>query len=242
MKTLFLLLFIGFSSVVNAQTFDEIFQQYLTSQKKQNNYQTDVRFALYKGVSGQKAYESYTGHKAVLDQSSYMKLGPTEFVVGKDFYIKLNTSEKAILFSNTFQGSTANPTQVDFEKIRTYIKEKALTDLGNQWKLEFNLKNISAIGYSKLELYLDKQSLRPLKQVAYMAHLYDFALLDQELLSEDQRTDIPRIEVVYSNFTKTIKMDKKRFTKAYYVAEYKGEFQPSDRFETFELIPFQDKL
>jgi hypothetical protein len=230
---LYILVVFTFNSIT-AQTATEILDKYIDHKKVEKQFQVDINYALYKGLKDAKAYESYNGLLAKSNGVLYQKLGSMELIQGKDFIVKLNSEEKAMLVGYSSKPIYNNISELDNEQLLKVFDEKILEDNGDLWKLTLTTKSAELSQFSKIELYLKKSDLQPVKQVFIYSTISDFSAYDKEKTKEN--LDNPRLEIVYKNYKMNISVNEKVFNSSRYFIHGNNQIKVAAEFKDFEIL------
>lgn len=217
-----------------AQTATEILDKYIENKKAEKQFQADINYTLYKGLDGVKAFESYNGLLAKNNGTLYQKLGSMELVQGKDFIVKLNSEEKAMLIGYSSKPIYNNIDQLDNTQLLQVFDEKKLIDNGNTWKLILTSKSSELSQFFSIELYLRKSNLQPIKQVFIYSAISDFSAYNSK--ETKPNFDNPRLEIVYKNYRKTIDIDENLFKSSRYFIHSKNQITTTAEFKNFEIL------
>ena len=232
--TLYIIAFL-ISGVTLAQNATEVFENYLEQKKKENNFQVDITYALYKGKEGKKAYESYKGVQAGSDDAVYQKLGDMELIQGKDFIVKLNKEEKAMLVGYSSKPIVPQLNQIDNTKILQLFEEKILKNEGDFWRLTLTSSASELSQFSSVELLLDKSNYTLIKQIFYYSAVSDFSQYDTSKTEQDLNN--PRLEITYKNYSNTVKIDSEVFKSTHYFSYKNNKLSAASTYKGFEIIP-----
>jgi hypothetical protein len=232
--TLYIIAFL-ISGVAVTQNATEVFENYLEHKKKENNFQVDITYALYKGKEGGKAYESYKGVQAGSNDAVYQKLGDMELVQGKDFIVKLNKEEKAMLVGYSSKPIVTQLSQIDNTKILQLFEEKTLKNEGNLWRLILTSSASELSQFSSIELLLDKSNYTLVKQIFYYSAISDFSSYDKN--KKEQELNNPRLEITYKNYSHTVKINSEVFKSTHYFSYKNNKLSAASTYKGFEIIP-----
>ncbi len=223
------------SGVAVAQNATDVFENYLEQKKKESNFQVDITYALYKGKEGKKAYESYKGVQAGSNDAVYQKLGDMELIQGKNFIVKLNKEEKAMLVGYSSKPIVPQLNQIDNTKILQLFEEKILKDEGGFWKLILTSNTSELSQFSSVELLLDKSNYTLVKQIFNYSAVSDFSQYDTSKTEQDLNN--PRLEITYKNYSNTVKIDSEVFKSTHYFSYKNNKLSAASTYKGFEIIP-----
>ncbi|PHS08258.1 MAG: hypothetical protein COA88_07180 [Kordia sp.] len=223
--------------IISAQDFKTEFNTYLAAKKVEKNHQVNINYNLYKGIKGTKSYESYSGVQAKLGSVIYQKVATTEYILGKDFVVKLNHDEKAMMVGYSSKSLQTDITQLDVESLRPYFKETLVVDHGNYLSFDLSFGNVQNIPVSKVILEVSKKDYSLKKQIVYYNMLSDFSVYDTE--KKDKRKaelNMARLEISYTGYKNKIDLDKSVFVKETYFIYQNNTIETAKQFKDFELF------
>ena len=234
MKALLLVLTLT-SIQLFSQNNTDIFKQYIETKKNQKEYQVNINYAIYKGMKGTKAYESYDGVEAKLNDNFYQKLHNTELIMGADFMVKLNPDEKAMLVGYASQPVLTNFNQLDISKVLEFFKEYTVTEKDNYWKVVLTKPNYTLLAQFKIiELHIEKETLRLQKQIMYYGSLADFAQYEKNKTTKD--LDVPRLEITYENYQNEINLNKNILNSSNYFLYENNTITTAPKYKGYQII------
>jgi len=238
MKNYYIILFLfGFSNLYS-QTFDEVFAKFSETKKQAVNYQVNLDYKLYKGVKGSKIYEEYSGVMASLNGTRYQEIGAMKQVQMPNGFIKLNTEDKAMQVGLSSKKAYPSLEEIDPKLIYIYYDKGELEEKDGLYKISFNAKKHSSLQTSKLEIHVDKLTYNQKKVVIYYSTLKDFSFYEKDHLKNktDVLVDIPRLEIIYTNYSSKIKVNKSAFSQDTYIKVTPSKITGVNQYKDFEII------
>jgi len=219
---------------ITAQTATEILGNYIDHKKIEQQYQVNVRYALYKGKDDKKVYESYEGFLAKRKHVLYQKLGTMELAQGEDFIVKLNSEEKAMLVGYASKPIFNSIDQLDNEMLLKLFNEKTLEDHGEIWKIILTSNASELSQFSTIELYLRKSDLNPVKQIFHYNTVSDFSAYKKN--AENSELGNPRLEITYNNYSKDLTLNRNVFERSRYFIYRDNKILATDEFKNYEIL------
>ncbi|WP_298892420.1 hypothetical protein [uncultured Psychroserpens sp.] len=233
-RRLFLITLLLVSIPATSQTADDILEKYIEGKKVEQQFQADINYALYKGVEGTKAYESFQGVLAKNNGTQYQKLGSMELVQGENFVVKLNSEEKAMLVGYSSKPIFNNIGQLDNEQLLKVFDEKNLIDNGDTWILTLTSKVSQLSQFTKIEIHIRKSDLQPQKQVFLYNTVSDFSAYNKKETVPNY--DNPRLEIVYKNYQSKITLSENLFKMNRYFEHSNNQIIAAKEFKGFEIL------
>ncbi|WP_203258193.1 hypothetical protein [Hyunsoonleella ulvae] len=207
-----------------------LIQKVKHSYEDEHMYSLNVTYKLYENSTSTTPKEFFTG-KIIRDNNQYYsKINNTEFIQFTNAYVKINHDEKAMLYINEPAKEVESIT--DFTKYLAHFNEANIALENGMYKCEITAKQVTFLPFTKLVLYVDKNSFRLKKQVVYLA---------QHSISKDKNgKDVvsnPRLEIMFTNFSnKGINNSQDVFILNNYVNISQNIINPSKKLEAYQLI------
>ena len=204
---LFIIIFLFICNNGIAQNVKEILQK--TQQHYLDvNFNVQVEYQLFKGVSDNKVLESYIGFIIKDKDNFYTKILNTETIFTKEFYLKLNHNEKALEYILSPQKDRVkSPNLYNISAILNLFEKPKMNETDQYWHIELITKEYSSFPISKMELDIDKKDYNVLKQVLIYSALTDFS----EKNNSKPDYSLPRLVINYKEYKKNKKSDLKIF-------------------------------
>lgn len=192
-------------------------------------FQIDINYTLYSTATSAQVTEAYTGTLIKDKGGFYSKIHDTEFVQIADSYIKIDHNAKAMEYSKN--QNTPDALYGMLDQYISYFSKFELATEGNYYKCILSTAEISMVPYSKVILYVDKNTYRISKQIMHLLVKNDYV----DAKGKTQK-DYPRLEIIAKNFTdKNINAEKKLSLSNYVVISNKT-ISPASRLSTYTFI------
>lgn len=218
-----------------SQNPDEILIEYFNEKKNKKEYSVHMNYSTYKGKNGTDKIESYDGVESRLNDCFYQEIGPMKFVYGKDFMVKLNKEEKAMLVRFPYTTPLSNWEKIDEKVIIDQFKDRQLIDKIDYWVLILKPKNNSISStYSKMEIHISKKGLKLLKHIFYYALSMDFSSIENK--SNKPNYKKPRLEITYSKHSNKSLIKKSSFNKERFFNYVDNNIIASKHYQGYEII------
>lgn len=181
------------SFVMYSQTANEILKKMNAQFIIAKTMKFDSKYNLYKTHQSNKVYETYSGFFLKNAKNDiYMRIDKTEFINDKDYSLKINHKEKAMLIQEKTHFSTVID---DVSKLWQFCEVSSLKDFKKYWEIILVPKKLSGLTYSKIILIVNKSYLID-KEIFYYNTPMNFS---KDYKNQD--SDYPRLEVLYSNYS-----------------------------------------
>lgn len=198
--------------------------------EKQDYVSNNSKYVLYLDYTSKKAYEQYNGIVLKKNNVNYFKIKNTEFVAFKDYGVKINHDEKAIVIEN---GST-NEMQESPLSLDNYLKgfdSKLILTNKEYFICELTPAKISQIMLSKIVVYIKKTDYSIAKQTLFFI---------EKMESKDAKGKTiyttPRLEISFNPRIKDNKRDDLLVNKENYFTEKGNEIIVSKRLSAYQLF------
>ncbi len=231
-KAIVVLTFLGCYMLTYAQqtslSATVLLEKVRQSYDKEKVYSFNVRYELFNNPTATVPEEFYTGRIIRNGNQNYSKINNTEFIQFANAYLKINHDEKAILYANSPASEIKNIT--DLTSFLSYLKTSNVKQEGNTYVCELIAKEVTALPFSKMELYIDAKNFKIKKQVSY--------LFQQSTFKDKNGVETMsnrRLELTFSNFSKTVGEIDKVFRLNNYVTVSANTINPSKTLEAYEL-------
>ena len=196
-------------------------------------YQMESNYALFTTYTSNNITENYKGIFIKKGKQSYMKINRTEFVNLDNQSLHIDNESKLIDYKNNAGKKDAIYDFYQFvNKFSKYTKQEE----GNLIKCTLTSPDITFVPYSKIEIYLNSQTLEITKQVFYL-------LLTSEYKDNSGKTkkDYPRLEVHFNNQTKELSPQyKTKFSLASYLTVNGAKYVLSKEYQGYTIINSQN--
>ena len=200
-----------------AQNQNEILSKYLETRKNLDEFQSKMNFSLYINSVKNDPVENYDGIQATYKDVNYQKIGNTTFVSGKDFSVKLNSEEMAMLVGLSSDNINAGFQNFDVKRLGSFFKKIDLAEFPDRYKITFSEPRIEElIDFKKIEIILSKNKLNLLKQSFYYSSAVDLSVYNDNEDGNSMNLGMPILVVSYSDYRNKTSINKDLFEKDYY--------------------------
>ena len=192
-----------------------------TYYKSLKAFDFQMKYTMYKGYTGNHVTESYEGTMCKNGAVSQIKILGSEIVQFPDVQLILNKENKTLQYNKT-SNHVNQKSPVDVSAFLNFYKE-TVTDIKDDTIIhEMVLKNTQVpIPYSKIVIYVNKNTYEIEKQILYLATKVPFVDEDGK-----ETPDVGRMEISFKRNSSThkaprlndyvlIHSDKVSLTKAY---------------------------
>lgn len=226
-------LFFWISCWVQAQEYTSVLERSFEFFKSTEAYTIDTKFGHYKGLESTQALESYSGYIMVEGNTYFQKLGPMEQLYVAPYFIKLNRKDQEILVVKyeNFENKELDYT-FDMETIAQNFKEGTMATENGFYHITLIGKPQNSIKVAKLEYFIDPDTYHIKKQVIVNQRVVDYSIYDTTLKTPDY--DVSRIEIFYSNYTKSVLPETLKRNKYFSVKD--GAIVLTQEFKDFDLV------
>lgn len=228
-----LLLFFVFSGSYAQQekmTAMQVLKKATEAFNKQEYLSYNSSYSLYLDYTSQKKHEQYSGIVLKKNKVNYFKIKNTEFVSFKNYGIKINHDQKAIVIEN----ESTNEIQESPLSMDNYLKgfESKLISTNKEYFIcELMPAKISQIMLSKIVVYIRKSDYGIAKQTLFFV---------EKMESKDSKGKTiyttPRLEISFTPRTKNEKADNFIVAKENYFTEKGNEIIVSKRLSAYQLF------
>ncbi len=198
---------------------------------KTNQYQVKMTFTMYRGITGDKKTESYTGTMEKNNEYTKNSILGTSVYRFPQAQLIVDNNQKKIVYT-TLETNTIQNSPVDLSAyIKDYDKSQVLEE-GNQWVCELvaSQNTFSQLPYGKVLLYLSKKDYSVTKQVLFFSNLIPFQGKEESDIEQDYGR--LHIDLLYDFNKKVEKTELAYFIKK--TANNKIQLQKN--FASYQLI------
>lgn len=189
----------------------------------------NTKYALYLDYTSKKIYEQYTGVILKKKNINYFKIKNTEFVTFKNYGLKINHEQKAIVIEN--QAGEIEESPLSLANFLNGFNSKLIQSNPTYFICELSPTKISQIMLSKVILYIKKSDYSIAKQSLFFV---------EKMESKDAKGKsiytLPRLEIVISPRKKDNKKDDFLLTRENYFTEKNNEIVISKRLSAYQLF------
>jgi len=178
------ILLLSFSG--HAQTVKEVLEKASAYYANTHQYQLSMTYTLFRGLSGDRATESYTGTMTKVNNYSQISVLNTTVFQFPEARLVIDEDRKIVAYSEI--GSTENVgSPVDVSSFLQYYSEAQILDKGTYWQCELvaEKKALTNLPYGKVILDIDKRDYQIRKQELFFANLIPFKDKNGELEERD---------------------------------------------------------
>jgi hypothetical protein len=227
---MFLFIFSGLYAQQEKTTAMQVIKKATEVYNKQEYLSYNSKYALYLDNTSQKIYEQYNGVVLKKNNINYFKIKNTEFIAFKDYDIKINHDEKAIVIEN---GAT-NEMQESPMSLDNYLKgfdSKLILTNKEFFICELTPAKISQVMLSKIVIYIRKTDYSIAKQSLFFI---------EKMESKDAKGKTiytaPRLEISFKPRNKDSKRDDLLVNKENYFTEKSSQIIVSKRLSAYQLF------
>lgn len=232
-NTFYSLLFVFVFSCVYSQqgkmTAMQVLKKATEVYNRQEYLSYNSKYALYLDYTSKKIYEQYSGIVLKKNNINYFKIKNTEFVSFKNYGIKINHDEKAIVIEKQSGEMEESPLSLD-----NYLKgfdSKLILTNKEYFICELTPPKISQIMMSKVVLYIKKSDYSIAKQLLFFVEK-----MESKNAKGKTIYTVPRLEISFIPRTKNEKIDNFLVAKENYFIEKNNEIIVSKRLSAYQLF------
>lgn len=227
---LLLFVFSGSYAQQEKMTAMQVLKKATETFNKQEYLSYNSSYSLYLDYTSQKKHEQYSGIVLKKNKVNYFKIKNTEFVSFKNYGIKINHDQKAIVVEN----ESTNEMQESPLYMDNYLKgfeSKIISTNKEYFICELTPAKISQIMLSKIVVYIRKSNYGIAKQTLFFV---------EKMESKDSKGKTiyttPRLEISFTPRTKNEKADNFIVAKENYFTEKGNEIIVSKRLSAYQLF------
>jgi hypothetical protein len=227
---MFLFIFSGLHAQQEKMTAMQVLKKATEVYNRQEYLSYNSKYALYLDYTSKKAYEQYNGIVLKKNNVNYFKIKNTEFVAFKDFGVKINHDEKAIVIEN----GSSNEIQESPLSLENYLKgfdSKLILTNPTYFICELTPPKISQIMMSKVVLYIKKSDYSIVKQ-----SLYFIEKMENKDTKGKTIYTAPRLEISFNPRNKDSKNDDLLVNKVNYFTVKSNQIIVSKRLSAYQLF------
>lgn len=149
-------------------------------------------YELFKGHEGEDLSTSYSGRFYKEGSEQYQKIGPSEYVYGRDFFLAINHEEKELMLR---KAQKAAKPDMDLQGILASCSSTNVKEEGKNYRIELVFGPTSAAGFSSVVLLISRSD--------YQLHQIDLYYAGQQDFAEDDRPEDlhqPHLRIAFSAF------------------------------------------
>jgi len=166
------------------------------------NYRVNSHYKLFKGHDSGNLIEQYKGFTENSEYGFYQKIGESEKIITKDFYLHISHPERALVYGFPISFNFNQDVQGAL-KLCTSAK---LEVVGSDYILTFSYQNGANFEFSKIKLVISKDEYLLKAIDMYYSTLTDFS-------TKFSQTDYeqPHLQIIFSNYKNSVEMDRSYF-------------------------------
>lgn len=214
-------------------TVDELLNKVKIFYEQKNSYSLNTSYTLYQDDNSNRILESYKGKIVKTDDVMYSKIQDTEFIQFSEALLKINHSEKAMLYANTNLSKGSN-TPIDLSNfMNTGFKSSNIIVNNDNYIIELQAKEINFLPYSKIRIYIDKESYAIQKQELFLAN--KISVKDKN--NQDVLVN-PKLEIILFNFSEKDSQifDSNKFVLSNYIIQSDNKVAVSLKYKDYNII------
>ena len=209
-------------------TVEEVLTQVKEKYSNSKSIEYNTTYELYKGVKSQEIHTSYEGYVYRHGDNAYQKIDDTESIFGSDYFLKINSTEKAVLLD--VAQSNLNM-EVDLSTILDGCTEKTVTDKGTYYSIRLKFNQVSENPFSLVYLRVNKADYTLQQLDLYYAAEQNFS----EVYSVQDNAK-PHLKIKFSNINTNPKENIEIFEFSNYISVTNNFLAPVGDYKDYELI------
>lgn len=221
------ILIILFTIQIQSQTVESILKK-STAVYLKKSYKVAITYSVYKGVTGNNLLKSYNGQFIKNEKDLYNKIKSTEFISRNNDFIKVNHTEKALVYSKKPLEEN-NSFEMNFDKITANFDFGTLTDKNGFWYCELTPKKQLNLPYNKVVFVINKKTFISKKQLLFISKKINFSKTKKDL-------DFVRMEIEFSDFKSITNEDIKLLNINNYVTNLDSNPTLTKKYQDYNLI------
>lgn len=148
-------------------------------------------YELFSGHTGTDLMKSYSGYYYRSNNLQYQKIGASEYVYGKDFFLTLEHEEKVIQLYNA-QKSTSE--QTDVSAFLKLCKSSTAEDKGDHYLVKMTFGSAAQIPVNEIVLQIDKDDYHLIQMDLFYANT-------SGLSEEGKLVPAEHLKITFSKFS-----------------------------------------
>ena len=170
---------------------EELLQKITVKYSKMESIQFQTKYDLYKGHKSNEIISSYEGFIYRKDNELYQKIDKTEFVYGKDFFLKISHKEHVLVLDSEQKTMTSD---IDLSQFKNDVREVKVKEFESSYKLVIYYKSYSQVPFSCVTMLIDRDSELITQMDFYYTNPTDFS---KETLKRE--LDLAHLRVTFFN-------------------------------------------
>jgi hypothetical protein len=218
-------IFYGSSSF--SLTVNEVLTKVQSVYSKNTAFEYKSVYQLYKGSSTVVA-STYEGYLFKNKTSIYQKIGPTEFIYGTNFFLKINHEEKSVLID---KGQNLVHSIVDLNVALKECSESKIESKDDYYSISLVLKKSSIVECSLIILRVSKKDF-------HLMQLDLFYAVQQDFSTNSKSTDLhfPHLKIKFENFNLKPKASAKLVEYSSYIQKMNDLLTPIGTCKGYSII------
>ncbi|WP_298892455.1 hypothetical protein [uncultured Psychroserpens sp.] len=216
-------------------TVKSVLTQSQTLLKDKSEMKCTMNYDLYSTSFSNEVKEHYSGNIVKNEDRYYIKINNTIFLnqLNTNTFLKLNTEQKLIQFLKGKNVATTNGSLFDQVSVLINLyKNQSLKSKGDYWICTLKANTVSQLPYSKVELFVNKETKLLTKQVLYFSSQMPYKKKDGT-----NHLGNPRLEISISDYQFSLTDKDKGLTfLSNYVNTSSSEIRPSTAYKNFKII------
>ncbi len=192
------------------------------------NMSYSTKYSLFKGHKSTKVHSSYEGEVYSYNDEIYQKIGPSEFIYGRDYFLHMSHEEKAMILGNA---QKTMQQEVDLSSVLKECKSSELVEQGDYYKLIFRMNQTSGVPCSVILVYVNKSKYTLHRMDLYYSYFEDYS---ESFGTKDMHQ--PHLKIEFSSMDLKPKERKSLFVRSNYLEQENSELSPTGKCLGYELI------
>tara|TARA_R110002096_G_scaffold399596_1_gene596030 strand:- start:395 stop:1096 length:702 start_codon:yes stop_codon:yes gene_type:complete len=192
MRFLCLLSILFLSSIATAIDVNDILQKVRANYSDSKSIEYYTSYALFKGHYSKTIHSEYNGYVYKYKNEIYQKINKTEFIYGKDFFLQISHSEKAVLLDGLQKNIN---TAVDLDQVLKKCKSKKVIENEGYYEVTLTYPDGSSSPFSHVRMRISKKKY-------YLTQLDLFYIRMQNFSTSYRKKDLAQSHLRIT-FTKT---------------------------------------
>ena len=215
-------------SMAQEYTATELLEKVSEHYKHKDAYQVNMRYTMYKGLTGNHETESYSGFFIKKQELHQFELENNVVVTEGNRQIAINHDQKMIVYRNSNQEASGSPLAI--QRFLEYYDESSIKNEKGIIICELIAKAAKmTLPYAKIIITIDADTYRIKEQEMYFSTQLPFVLESKDVVKDFGRLIITMEE------EKDIS-NKMRSLKEYITRDTNGNLQLADTFKEYQLI------
>lgn len=227
-----IVIFLVMSTCLYAQQMDvkSVLEKTTDYYSNIKEYQIDMTFTMYRGITGDNITESYMGSVQKTKTCTVNTVLGVEVYQFPDVKLVVDTAKKNIIYSKSGASNGSGP--IEIESLLNYYDKTKLNDGGKEWICEMvsTQKTFNQLPYGKVVLYINKKNYSVSKQVLYFSSLIPF----KSKSGNEMEQDYGRLTIDLKN--QPGKRETKNKLSDFIITSVDGKINVHKDYASYELI------